>query len=217
MRVPIGFHRSEKFGVLIGELIPLDRRLFASSEEYEETISKVKRAYNVLIEEINKVGLKEALDKFLREVSEYAFLNGSFISCLAEELSLSEKEIVEAIISTGYFSERLDFLKRNFRKIRKENAVEYAEGFGEIVSFLGLERALNLLKRNGLKIGRSTLQALYNVSLMPTWLKRRIGVDISLTIAFELPKYVDEELIERIAGLRYQDAKKVLKELKSNY
>lgn len=208
----MGFHKSREYGVLIGEIFPLDRNRFASSEEYDVVIPKVKRAYSVLIEDVNKIGLRKALDKFLREVSQYALLDNSFISCLAEELNLSEKEVVKTIVSTSYFNELLDFLKHSFRKIKKEDAVKYAEGFGEIVSFLGLDRALDLLWKNGIKIGKSTLQALYNVSLMPTWLKKRIGKDIPLAVAYELPKYVDENLVEKISGLHYRDARRFLKE-----
>lgn len=216
MRIPIAFYKSEKFGTLIEEPIPLGRQLFATSSEYEETIPKVKKAYETLINEAKNGRLQEALDRFLRNISTFAILDSSFKECFAKELgNVNIGQIEDALLSTRYIAERLEYIKHNFRK-KKENAVDYAECFGEIVSLLGFEKALKLLRKNGLKIGKSTLQALYKVSMMPTWLKRRIGVDIPLTIAFELPNDVDDEVINRIAGQKYEEAKRILRELKKS-
>jgi|GEM_PF-7075569 len=215
MRIPVAFYKSEKFGTLVEEPIPLWRPLFATGSEYEGVIPKIKKAYEILIDEAKNGSLQEALDRFLRSISAFAILDASFKECLAKELggNISVNQIEEILLSTRYIAERLEYIKRDFRK-KKENAVDYAESFGEIVSLLGFKKALRLLRKNGLKIGASTLRALYKVSMMPTWLKRRIGTDIPLTVAFELPNDVSEEVVSNIAGLKYEEAKKALKKLK---
>jgi hypothetical protein len=215
MRIPVVFHKSEKFGTLIGEPILLHRFPFATSREYEEVIPRVKKAYQNLINEVKNNGdLGEALDKFLRETSAFAILDASFKECLAKELGMDESWIDKVLLSTRYIEERLKSIRCNFRKKRKADPLGYAEEIGEIVSLFGFEKTLELFRSNKLRMGKSTLQGLYKVSMMPTWLKAKVGTDIPLTIAFELPENVDEEAINAISGLKYHEAKEALRNLR---
>jgi len=217
MRLPVVFHFTKDYGTIIGEPVIPGRPFFGDESEYEIVLSRVKKCYKKLIEDVSKSGLKEALDTFFRGISSIAIPDESFKICLAKELNTSIERIEKAILSTNYVKERLRFLKKHFKKMRKENPIEYAEGFGELVALIGFKKTLSLLRGNGLKIGETTLRQLYKVSMYPLRVKRKIeNREIPLTVAFELPLDSIEEAAESVAGLKFYEARSVLRKLKAN-
>jgi hypothetical protein len=214
MKLPIAFHNSKDFGLIIGEPIKLGKPFFGTSEEYKMVIPKIKAEYKK-IEENSGRDLNSVLNIFLKEVSSYAILGYDFIRVLSERLNISEIEIIKVLTSTDYVLSKIEYIKKNFRKRLKENSLEYAEEIGELVSLLGVENTYNLLKKNGIKVGKTTLNCFYKVAMMPSKIKKLIEENkLPLTIAFELPEEKIEEAAEKVTGLSFIEARKVLKEIK---
>jgi len=218
MRLPVAFYFSREYGVIIGEPFKLGKYPFGSERHYSEIIPYIKEQYRILKNEIHKKGLKnleKALDRFLRNVCSIAILNGSFKTCLAKELGIKVEDIEKTILSTSYVRERITYLRNNFKKIKKDDPIEYAEVFGEFVSLIGFKKSLSFLRKHNLKIGESTLRGLYKVSILPLDVKQMIKERaIPLTIAFELPLESLYEAISAISGLGYYEARKVLKQFR---
>jgi hypothetical protein len=214
MRLPVTFYNSKQYGTLVGEPFPLGRPTFATGREYSEVISKVKQYYNVLVKKVIEEGLVEGLDWFLRQISPFAIPDASFKKCLATELGISINEVDRALLTTSYIVERFDTLKSNYRKVRR-NSLEYAESVGELVSLFGIQKVKDMMRRYNLELSDSLLNYLYKVSMMPVSVKRLIKEGkINLTNAFELPIERAEEIAEKIAGLKFNEARKILKRLK---
>jgi hypothetical protein len=210
MRLPVAFHNSESYGTLIGEPVNFGRPFFGRSEEYEPILLKVKEKYNILLEK-SKKDLKEALADFLKEISPYAIVGYDFILCLSKDLGKEPMEIVKVLLSSSYIKDRLNYIKRNLKR-RKENPLEYAESFGELVYLLGSKNAYNLLRKNGIKISITTINYLYKVSMMPSKVKALIeSGKLLLTVAFELPMENLEEAAEKVIDLNFNEARKILK------
>jgi hypothetical protein len=217
MRLPITFHNSKKYGTLIGEPVQFGKPFFAMNDEYEIILPKVKEKYKELLIQ-GKKNLRKALDKFLKEISSFAILEFNFIICLSKDLEKDVGEVTEAFLSTEYIDKRISYIKQNYRKMKKENPLEYAESFGELVSLLGLKNTYNFLRRNGIRVGITTLNRLYKVSMMPPTAKKLIEErKLLLTVAFELPMKDTEEVAEKVKGLSFNEARNVLKDLKHLY
>jgi hypothetical protein len=215
MRLPVAFHKSEEFGLLIGEPVKLGKPFFGTSEEYEQIIPKVMEEYRKLLEESRKTTLRRALDNFLKNISTYAILRYDFVSVLCKDLDLTETEILKHLVSTEYVSSTIADIKKNFRRKAKENPLEYAEEIGEIVALLGVENAYLLLIKKGVRVGKTTLNCFYKVSMLPSKIKKLIKEKkLPLTVAFELPEEQLEEVVERVAGLSFAEARKIIKEIK---
>jgi len=215
MRLPVAFYNSERYGTLIGEPFPIGRPPFATGREYSEVIPKVKEYYATLVKKAKEGKLNEALNCFLKQISSLAILDASFKKCLAIDLSISEDVIERALLSTEYIAERLEMLKLNYRKMRKTDPVEYAESIGELVSLFGVRGTLNILRHYNLKMSDSLINYLYKVSMMPINVKRLIKEGkISLTTAFELPIEQADEIVEKIVGLKFKEARDLIKKLK---
>jgi hypothetical protein len=210
MKLLVAFHNSESYGTLIGEPVHFGRPFFGKNEEYESVLLKVKEKYNILLEK-SKRNLKEALVDFLKEISPYAIVGYDFILCLSKDLGKEPMEIVKVLLSSSYIEDRLTYIRKNLKR-RKESPLEYAESFGELVSLLGSKNAYNLLRKNGIKISVTTLNYLYKVSMMPSRVKALIeSGKLLLTVAFELPMENMEEAAEKVVGLNFNEARKILK------
>jgi len=219
MKLPVTFfYSSREKETKIGYIFHIDREQFASDQEYDKILPNVKKAYLKFIKNARHDGLKKTLDKFLRQISNIAILDSTFIECASIDLNINTTQIRKAILSTDYIIERLNIIKNNLRKLKKNDPVEYAESLGELVSLLGFEGTIKILGRNNIQIGKSTLRSLHKVSMLPINIKRLIKEGkMPLTIAFELP--TDEriwEFAKRISNLKYHEARKILKQLKHN-
>lgn len=217
MRLPVTFFYSfRERETKIGYVFHVDKEQPASDEEYDEILPKVREAYLEFIKRAKSEGLKNTLDNFLRQISSIAIADSTFIECASIDLNINNMQIRKAILSTNYIAERLNIIKRNFRKLKKDDPVEYAESIGELVSLLGSEEAMKILNQNNIKIAQTTLNCLYKVSMLPIDVKKMIKEGkIPLTIAFELP--TDDrikDIAQRISNLRYEEARKLLKQLK---
>jgi len=217
VRLPVTFFYSfRERETKIGYVFHVDKEQPASDEEYDEILPKVREAYLEFIKRAKSEGLKNTLDNFLRQISSIAIADSTFIECASIDLNINNMQIRKAILSTNYIAERLNIIKRNFRKLKKDDPVEYAESIGELVSLLGSEEAMKILNQNNIKIAQTTLNCLYKVSMLPIDVKKMIKEGkIPLTIAFELP--TDDrikDIAQRISNLRYEEARKLLKQLK---
>ncbi|MEM3771971.1 MAG: hypothetical protein QXW80_06640 [Candidatus Micrarchaeia archaeon] len=216
MRLPVAFYNSIELGLIIGEPVKLGKPLFGTSEEYDLIIPKIKNEFKCLLEDSNK-DLRKALDNFLKKTSLYAILGYDLIKTLAEHLNVNEIEVIKILVSTEYIQDRIEHVKENFKKKVKDNPLEYAEEVGELVALLGVENAYNLLRKNNIRIGKTTLNCFYKVSMMPSKIKKLIAEKkLPLTIAFELPEKRLEEAAEKVAELNFSEARKILKEIKRN-
>jgi hypothetical protein len=217
MKLPITFFYSfREKETKIGYVFHIDREQFANDQEYDKILPDVREAYLRFIKSAKNEGLEKALDNFLRQISNVAIPDSTFVECASIDLNISAAQIRKAILSTNYIAERLNIIKRNFRKLKKDDPVEYAESIGELVSLLGSEEAMKILNQNNIKIAQTTLNCLYKVSMLPIDVKKMIKEGkIPLTIAFELP--TDDrikDIAQRISNLRYEEARKLLKQLK---
>ena len=185
MRYPVAFYNSKKYGTLIGEPIIPGLREFASNEEYEEIIPKVKEYYSELLNNFKNKGLDRSINIFLKKISKIAILDDSFKECLAKDLKIDRRQIELSILNSEYILNQIAYLKQNFRKIKKTNPLEYAEIVGELVSLLGLKRTLSEERK------------------------------LPLTIAFEIPLEHDKSWSVELVNLSYKEAKRKLKKLKS--
>ncbi len=217
MRIPVSFHFSHDYGTLIGEPVVLGLREFASNTEYKKVLDKVKKEYDSLINRARREDLKSALEIFLERVSEYAIVDSSFIECVARDLGVEKNDIFKLIISSDFIRNRVETVKKSFRKLRKDDPIEYAESVGLLVSLLGLKVTHQLMKINKIKIGKSTLESLYKISIMRPEVKKLIKDGrLLLTIAFEIPLEYDIEFANELVDLSYSEARKKIKRLKKD-
>jgi hypothetical protein len=219
MKLPVTFfYSSREKETKIGYIFHIDREQFASDQEYDKILPNVKEAYLKFIKSVKDDGLKNALDNFLRQISNIAIPDSTFIECASIDLNIGTTQIRKAILSTNYIAERLNIIKRNFRKFKKDDPVEYAESIGELISLLGFKETIEILKHNNIKIAPRTLYEHYKVSMLPIDIKRMIREGkISLSIAFDLP--TDDrirDIAERVSNLKRNEARKILKQLKYN-
>jgi len=189
-----------------------------------ELLPKIDEAYFKLVRKIEKEGLENLqkhLEVFFSSVAKIAVIGGGLIEVMAEDFGVEHGVIAKEILNTSWFRQLLSSVNKDFRKVKKEDPVKYAESVSQLVELFGMNNSLSLLNRNGIRMRRSTAAGLDRVARYPPKVKNLIGEgELLLTIAFELPRVGDreiEEIAERLTSKSYKEAKEQLKNLRASH
>ena len=121
------------------------------------------------------------------------------------------------LLRTTYVNSLFQNIKKEYRRVDKSDPISYAEACQQLVDIFGLINVLHLMQINGIKMKKSTLQYLYNVSRMPPIIKKMIkSGELPLTVAFMIPQADEEKQIEianKVKNMKYSEAKKVIMHL----
>jgi len=198
-----------------------DVTYFPKDNAINEVLPIIDESYHELVKMLQDKGfeaLPEALDRFFEKISKLVILGG-LVEVLPGDVSLDINVVADALISSNWFHGIVDYVRSEFRKGKKVDAVRYAESVRELVEIFGVNYALALLWKEDIGMKRSTLMALCRVGGETPKIKELIRRGLKLTIAFELPS-VDEEHREKIAeelvSKSYAEAKRYLKRTKTS-
>lgn len=209
---------------LTRSLVPFDIEGLAyspSSETINEIVPKIDQEYHALVERCRENEVPAALDEFLETVSSFAVVSDGLKEVLASDLGKDLDSIEKALMETKWFRSTISYVKSEFRKAKKTDPIEYAESMRQMIGLFGLNKALSLLNKNGVRIKDSTARALRRIASETPKIKALIREGkLKLTIAFELPA-IEEKEREKIAAQAaslesYDKQKKFLKKVKQN-
>ena len=191
-----------------------------NSESINRTLPIVDREYGLLIQRSKEKGLTNALDQFFQNVSDLAIVGSGLIEALASDLNQDPKTIVNALLETTWLKSNIEYIKSEFRRMKKKNSIKYVEAVRQIVDTFSSDYAMQLLKQEGISIKRSTLAALCRVANETPRIKALIKEGkLKLTIAFELPNVAEkdrERITEEISMMSYEAQKRYLRKVKGN-
>ena len=196
-----------------------DVMYFPEDDTINEVLPKIDEEYNIIIQMFQKGGteaLPGALDEFFTNVSRFAIVGG-LVHGLLVDLNVDVDVIERAFRNTNWFRQVVDYIRNEFRKGKKVDAVRYAESVRQLVEVFGVNYALSLLMRESIKMKRSTIMALCKVGGETPKIKECIRKGLKLTIAFELPSVSQEErerIAEELVPKSYAEAKRYLKKVK---
>lgn len=212
MRLPVTFfHLNDNETARVGEPVDLEKPLYGTAEEYEKLTPYIEEKYRRLLKN-SKKDLGKALDNFLEKTSQKAIVGQDFLDALSKDLAVDEETLLKTLLSTHYLKKRLQYIKRFFKRKKKEDPLEYAESFGQLVALLGPQTTHKLLRENGVETTPTTIKRLYKVSMMPSSVKRWIKEGkLLLTIASELPKDNPEKAAQKVLNLDCKRAREILK------
>ena len=207
---------------LTRSVVPFDAEdiaYFPKEKEINEVLPKIDEEYYKLTKTFKKEGLDTfpaALDMFLKNASRLAIVGG-LIGVLVEDLHVSVEVVEKALTNTSWFQQLIDYIRSEFRKAKKVDAVKYAESVRQLVEMFGSNYTLASLKSHGIEMKRSTVMALCRVAGETPKIKELIRKGLKLTIAFELPSLAAEDrekVAEELASKSYAEAKRYLKKVK---
>lgn len=205
-------------------LVPFDvesRKYNPNSETINKILPIIDREYSLMIEESKEKRLTSALDQFLQNVSNIAIVGHGLVSALTSDLNEDSKTIVNALLETAWFRSSIEYVRSEFKRMKKRNPIRYAETVRQIADILGLDYAMHTFKQKGISIKRSTLAALCRVAGETPRIKTLIREGkLKLTIAFELPNIAEkdrERIAEQISMMSYEKQKKHLNKIKEKW
>jgi hypothetical protein len=172
----------------------------------------IDRDYEKLIEECKRTNIVDALDRFFDTTSSIAIVGDSLKAALATDLEKDITEIEDALLKTNWFKLTLQNIRRQFRKSKKRDPINYAESVRQMVDVFGLQRSVYFLNTNSISLKRSALTALCRIANETPKIKTLIrNEELKLTVAFELPNVEEqarEKMAERIASFKTYDEQK---------
>lgn len=195
---------------------------FPTSGVINEILPRVDSEYLKLLEKTKKDGiesLKKNLDEFLQITSNYVIIGG-LMQVLSIDLNLSPVFIRDVLISTHWFNNLLSLIKNEYKRVNKQDFVNYAEAVCQIVELIGFRETLRMFRQHGIQMKESTIRSLCRVANETPKIKLLIREKkIPPTIIFELPTVNElkrEQIAEEIANLckSYSEAKNYLKKIK---
>jgi len=203
-------------------VVPIDYRSgqvsFPSNISIDQLVSEIEGKYETLVQRVQADGVRtlpEAVNTFLEHVSQDAIIGG-LLEVLTEDLRLDSKMIWKSLIKVSWIQQLLKYVKKEFRKVKKDDPIKYAEGACQLVELLSPGTARALLRVHGVSIGESTLSGLCRVALETPKIKGLIRQGkLKLTVAFELKGASEERerFAEEIASKSFKDATKYLRKL----
>ena len=208
---------------LTRSVVPFDANdiaYFPKEKEINEVLPKIDEEYCKLMETFKKEGFDTfpaALDIFFKNVSESAIVGG-LIGVLVEDLDVNVEVVEEALTNTSWFQQLIDYIRSEFRKVKKVDAIRYAESVRQLTEIFGSNYTLASLRSHGIEMKRSTIMALCRVAGETPKIKELIRKGLKLTIAFELPSLAAEDrekVAEELASKSYAEAKRYLKKVKT--
>jgi len=186
---------------MINDVLP------AIEREYQNMLSKMVKTENRL----------QVIDEFLQKTSDRAIIGLGLMKVLSDDLKISSEEVFNLLLRTTYVNSLFQNIKKEYRRVDKSDPISYAEACQQLVDIFGLINVLHLMQINGIKMKKSTLQYLYNVSRMPPIIKKMIkSGELPLTVAFMIPQADEEKQIEianKVKNMKYSEAKKVIMHL----
>ncbi|MEM2129284.1 MAG: hypothetical protein QXZ70_01665 [Candidatus Bathyarchaeia archaeon] len=205
-------------------LVPFDvesRKYNPNSETINKILPIIDKEYSLLIEGSREKGLTSALDQFLQDVSSIAIVGHGLISALTSDLNEDSKSIVSALLETTWFKSSIEYVRSEFKRMKKRDSIRYAETIRQIADIFGSDYAMRIFKQKGVSIKRSTLAALCRVAGETPRIKTLIREGkLKLTIAFELPNIAEkdrERIAEQISMMNYEKQKRYLNKIKENW
>lgn len=90
---------------------------------------------------------------------------GNLVGVFSEDLKMNPKEVWRSLIETDQVQESIEYVAREFRKVKKEDEIKYAEEIFKLSELFGQRGVKYLLWKKGIKIGNSTIYALCRVAL----------------------------------------------------
>jgi len=191
---------------------------FPSNMSIDQLVSEIEGEYETLVRSVQADGartLPEAVNTFLEHVSQDAIIGG-LLEVLTEDLRLDSKMIWKGLSKVSWIQQLMKYVKKEFRKVKKDDPIKYAEAACQLVELFGPGTARALLGAHGLSIGESTLSGLCRVALETPKIKGLIRQGkLKLTVAFELKGASEERerFAEKIASKSFKDATKYLRKL----
>ncbi|RLI81070.1 hypothetical protein DRP04_06940 [Archaeoglobales archaeon] len=195
------------------------------SDTLNRVLREIEAKYSDFLElyEDNGYNVRDSLDWFFHEIWNYSIIRGENLpDILSEDLKVRKSKIKREILNTLWFKDLVDYTKKNCRKLKKSDPVTYAECIRQLVELLGKNEVLNLLKKQGVKIGKTALEGLARVGGETPKIKQLIREGkLPLTLAWELPRVDGEErekIAEELVQLKnYRKQKERLKEIKKRF
>jgi len=193
-----------------------------SSNIINDILPRVDSEYLKLLEKTKRNGtesLKENIEEFLQITSKYVVIGG-LIQVLSSDLDLSPVFLKDLLVSTQWFNDLLYLVKNEYKRVNKEDFVNYAESVCQIVELVGFKETLRIFRQHGIQMKESTIRSLCRVANETPKIKSLIREKrIPPTIIFELPTVNElkrEQIAEEIANLckSYSEAKNYLKRIK---
>lgn len=192
-----------------------------NSEMINYILPKIDEQYERMLLEYfsnGKKNLEKYLNEFLVSISSYAIIGKGLRDVLVEDLNVSINTVEDMIKSTEWYKEVIKYVKREYKKINKEDPVRYAENIRQLAELFGVNGTLEILNEESIGIRRSTVQALCKIAVETPKIKQLIrSGKLKLTIAFEIPSFNEEErekIAQKLSNTKYSKAKQYLKKLK---
>jgi hypothetical protein len=169
--VIIRFRRAENpegSGMVTVSVIPWDYGVMdriLDKEITDKLLPMIDQKYNKLISLIKlRRKIPQALDDFFADIPENIAI-GNLVEVLSEDLKLDSKELWKSLFETNKVQKSVGYVVGEFRKIKKEDEIKYAEEMYKLSELFGKRGLKNLLRQKGIKIGDSTIYALCRVAL----------------------------------------------------
>lgn len=204
-------------------LVPFDvesRTYNPDSETINRTLPIIDNEYGLLIERSREKGLTNALDQFLQNVSDVAMVGNGLMEALVSDLNQDTKTVANALLETTWLKSNVEYIRSEFKRMKKEDPIRYAEAVRQIVDTFGWDYTMQLFKQEGAPIKKSTLAALCRVANETPRIKALIREGkLKLTIAFELPHIAEkdrEKIAQKISTMSYKGQKSYLRTIKEN-
>ncbi len=189
-----------------------------SNMSIDQLVSEIDGKYETLVRRVQAEGIRtlpEAVNTFLEHISQDAIVGG-LLEVLTEDLRSDSKTIWKSLTKAPRVQQLIEYVKKEFRKVKKDDPIKYAEGACQLVELFGSNTAHALLRTRGVKIGHSTLSCLCRVAVESPRTKELIRQGkLKLTVAFELKGAGEERerIAEKIASKSFTDARKCLRKL----
>lgn len=180
-------------------------------------VPEIEKNYKILIKSIknNTKNKSDYISDFLKNSSNLAIVGLGFIDCLSSDIKVGYNGSFQAVFNCKFVHELINYVRSQHRKSKKEDTIKYIESCQQLIDLFGLNNIIEIFNKNEISIGRSTLQALYNVSVMNPQIKEMIHEkELLLTAAFEIPQIDEEKQIEmalKMKNKNYSEAKKIAK------
>jgi hypothetical protein len=203
-------------------LVPLDIEGMSYNPDtatINEVIPKVDEYYHLLVDRFKQEGTPDALDDFLKKVSDIAVISGGLQRNLADDTGESLEAVDKALLDTEWLRSALEYIRSEYRKLQKSDPIKYAETIRTITDMFGIRRATYLLRKKGIQMKKSTITALRRIAGDTPTIKALINQGrLKLTVAFELPNTGEErreEIARQLSSAdTYDEQMKLLRSLK---
>jgi len=184
----------------------------------DQLVSEIDGKYETLVRKVQAQGitaLPKAVNTFLEQISQDAIIGG-LLEVLTEDLRLDSKIVWKGLTKASLVRQLVKYVKKEFRKVKKEDPIRYAEAACQLMELFGSSAAHALLRAHGISMGESTLSGLCRVAVERPKIKELIQQGkLKLTVAFELKGAGEqrERVALRMASKSFKDATRHLRRI----